>query len=103
MAAQTVKCAKLGQDLPGLDPDSADGRMALKMVTMIGGRELAERVRQAVSARAWDQWKNHMVMVINEYRLDPIAPESNKVLRMHMEAFFFGDQKPIDNYVPPKS
>ena len=44
-----------------------------------------------------------MVMVINEYRLDPMAPESNKVLKMHMEAFFFGDQKPIDNYVAPKS
>src|SRR5262249_34954716 len=97
----TVKCAKLGQELPALDPDSLDGRQALKMAAMIAGKEFAERVRQNVSAKAWEQWKNHMVMVINEYRLDPMAPESNKVLKMHMEAFFFGDQKPIDNYVPP--
>lgn len=103
MAAPTVKCVKLGQELPGLDPDSSDGRQALKMATMIAGRDFADRLRQGVSAKAWDLWKNHMVMVINEYRLDPMSPESNKVLRAHMEAFFFGEQKPIDNYVPPTS
>lgn len=103
MAAPTVKCAKLGQELPGLDPESGEGRQAIKMATMIAGKEFADRLRQSVSAKAWGLWKNHMVMVINEYRLDPMAPESNKVLAMHMDAFFFGDQKPIDNYVPPGS
>ena len=103
MAATTVQCAKLAQSLPGIDPDTAEGRQAIKLSTMIAGKEFAEKVRQNVSAKAWDQWKDHMVMVMNEYRLDPMNPESYKVLKVHLEAFFFGEQKAVDNYVPPSN
>ena len=100
MAATVVKCAKLGQNLPGIDPDTAEGRQALKLSTMIAGKEFAEKVRNTVSAKAWDQWKDHMVMVMNEYRLDPMNPESYKVLKAHLEAFFFGEQKAVESHAP---
>ena len=102
MAAKTVHCAKLNQDLPGLDEATPDGRNALKYVYMIGGPELMQRVRDSVSAQAWKQWTDYQVMVVNEYRLDPMSDQSNQVLRKYMEAFFFGQEQAIDNYVPPQ-
>jgi Fe-S cluster biosynthesis and repair protein YggX len=102
MAAKTVNCAKLKQDLPGLDPDTPEGDRALKMALLIGGPELRQRVQDSVSAKAWEMWIDHMLMVVNEYRLDPTSDEANKVLKPHMEAFFFSRQAQIPGYVPPK-
>jgi len=102
MAQRMVHCAKLAKELPGLDESTPEGRQALKMALLFGGRELQQRVRDHISAQAWQMWKDHMLMVINEYRLDPTAEASNAILREHMEAFLFGQAKQVDNYVPPK-
>jgi len=102
MPQRTVQCAKLGQDLPGLDESTPDGAQALKMSLLLGGAALRDRVRDHVSAEAWGLWKDHMRMVINEYHLDPTSDESNTVLREHMEAFFFGGEQRVPGYVPPK-
>lgn len=101
MAARMVKCAKLGQELPGLDEDTPEGRTALKMALLIGGPEFQRRVRENISARAWEMWKDHMLMIVNEFRLDPTSDQANEILRPYMEAFFFGEQAEIPNYVPP--
>ncbi|HUU95012.1 MAG TPA: Fe(2+)-trafficking protein [Phycisphaerae bacterium] len=101
MAANTVKCAKLGRELPGLDPNTPKGDQALKMVLLIAGPETQKRVRENISAQAWQQWTDHMRMVINEFRLDPTSDEANKVLAEHMEAFFFGAGTQLPGYVPP--
>ena len=45
MAATMVKCAKLGRELPGLDPETAEGRQAMKLATMIAGKEFAVPAR----------------------------------------------------------
>lgn len=103
MAVTTVRCAKLKQDLPAIDPGSPEGDQAVKMAMLIGGPEFARRLRAEVSKQAWDMWKDHMLMVMNEYRIDPTSPDSNDQLRPHMEAFFFGEAQAQDipNYVPP--
>ena len=101
MPEQTVHCAKLGRDLPGLDETTSDGRAALKLALLIGGRETQQRIREHISADAWKLWKDHMLMVINEYRLDATSDESNAVLKEHMEAFLFGAGKDVPGYVPP--
>ena len=100
MAAKTVKCVKLGQELPAIDPETSEGDRALRMALLIGGPELQQRIRESVSAKAWELWTDHMRMVINEYRLDPTSDEANRVLKPHMEAFFFGEQQAIPGYVP---
>lgn len=99
--SKIVHCAKLDQDLPGLDESTPEGRNALKYAQLVGGRELAARIAAGVSMTAWKQWIEYQVMVINEYRLDPMQDESNTILREHMEAFFFGREQAIRNYVPP--
>ena len=103
MAARIVNCAKLNKELPGIDEESEAGEQGLKMALVIGGRELADRIKENISAQAWQMWTDHMLMVINEYRLDPTTDEANATLKTHMEQFLFGEgaHADIDNYVPP--
>ena len=101
MAAKLVKCAKLGAELPGLDESTPDGSQALRMVLLIGGPALQQRVREHISAQAWEMWKGQMLMIMNEYRLDPASDQANEILKTYMEAFFFGEEPKIPNYVPP--
>lgn len=102
MAERMIKCALLGKELPGLDESTPEGDQALKMALLLGGPELRQRLYDHVSAEAWSRWKDRMLMVINEYRLDPTSDEANPVLREHMEAFLFGKGRDIPGYVPPK-
>ncbi len=102
MAAANVMCAKLKQELPAIDADSSAGARELKMVRLIAGPEMAERVRSSISAKAMEMWKAHMLMCMNEFRLDPTSDEANRMLAMQMEQFFFGGDATIPNYVPPK-
>jgi Fe-S cluster biosynthesis and repair protein YggX len=102
MSAKTVKCAKLGQELPGIDETTPAGAQALRMCRLLGGTELALRIQESISAQAWQMWSDHMRMIINEYRLDPTSDEANQILRQHLEDFFFGRPRDIPNYVPPE-
>ncbi len=99
--ATLVKCAKLGKELPGIDTSTAAGNQAARMCAMIGGKALRDRVLASVSMDAYQQWTDHVRMILNEYRLDPTADETNAVLKPYMESFFFGDAKAIDNWTPP--
>lgn len=103
MAVRTVVCAKLKQELPAIDPDSPEGGRALKMIMLIAGKAMADRVREQISDQALRMWNDHMLMVMNEFRLDATSDESNRILKQFMEQFFFGDEQAIPNYVPPKT
>jgi Fe-S cluster biosynthesis and repair protein YggX len=102
MAQQMIMCAKLGRELPALDPASPDGSQALRMALLLGGPELRQRIMDQISAEAWSLWKDRMIMVVNEYRLDPTSDSSNAILKEHLEDFLFGHGQQIRNYVPPK-
>lgn len=84
-----VKCAKLGQELPGLTFMPIKG-------------ELGRRIYENISEQAWKAWLRHSTMIINEYRLNPADAEAQKVLREQMEQFFFGgaDLAPPPDYKP---
>src|SRR5512141_3327837 len=90
MAQRSVQCAKLGRELPGIDPTTNEGEAAVVFLTSLGSEELTQRVLDGVSLEAWQQWLNYLVMVINEYRLEPDAPEANPIIRQHLEEVFFG-------------
>jgi Fe-S cluster biosynthesis and repair protein YggX len=102
MAERMITCAKLKQELPAIDPASPTGQQALKLALLLGGRELQQRIANEVSQEAWRLWTEHMLMVINEFRLDPTADESNRILGQQMQAFFFGEAARPPGYVPPK-
>jgi Fe-S cluster biosynthesis and repair protein YggX len=76
--ARTVQCNKLGRELPGLDRPPIPGAVG-------------ERIYNEISAQAWEMWREHQTILINHYALNPADPADRKVLREHMEEFFFGE------------
>ena len=49
--------------------------------------------------KAWERWRAHQIMLINEYRLTPIEPKARKFLEAEMEKFFFGPDRPsLEDY-----
>ena len=86
--ARTVKCVKLGRELPGLDKPPFPG-------------ELGQRIFENISKQAYDMWPAQSTLIINHYGLNMADPESRKLLREQMEEFFFGsDAKMPEGWVP---
>ena len=71
-----VKCVKFGREMPGLDRIPWKG-------------EIGKRVYDNVSKEAWKLWVEHSKMLMNEFRLNPLDPNSQKVMEEQMEMFFF--------------
>lgn len=89
LESRTVRCAKLGKELPGL-------------VYRPFKDALGERIYQEISVDAWVQWIEHSKMLVNEYRLDLTSEASHKTLKEQCEAFLFGsgEQAPPPDFVP---
>jgi Fe-S cluster biosynthesis and repair protein YggX len=87
----TVFCKKLMKELPALENAPFPG-------------PFGEKILQSISAQAWEMWVNHQTMLINEYRLSMIDPQSRSFLREEMEKFLFGEgaEKP-SGFVPEQS
>ena len=89
--ARVVKCVKFGREMEGLDRVPWRG-------------ELGKRVYENVSKEAWKMWVEYSKMLMNEYRLNPLDPNSQKVMEDQMEQFFFGEGAKLpEGYVPPKA
>jgi Fe-S cluster biosynthesis and repair protein YggX len=102
MAAHTVYCVKLQKDAPGIDPEDVQGQVALEMIEALGGKELRQRIYDHVSWEAWELWKGHLTMLMNEYRLNMADPRVDDFIRQQMEDFFFGEGAALPpGYVPP--
>jgi Fe-S cluster biosynthesis and repair protein YggX len=87
---RTVKCVKLGKELPGLDRVPWKG-------------ELGQRIYDNVSKEAWRVWVEHSKMLMNEFRLNPLDPNSQKIIAEQMEQYFFGEGAKLpEGYVAPK-
>jgi Fe-S cluster biosynthesis and repair protein YggX len=85
-----VQCVKLGKELPGLDRAPWKG-------------EIGQRIYEHVSKDAWRMWVDHSKMLLNEFRLNPLDPNAQKIMEDQMEQFFFGEgSKPPEGYVAPK-
>jgi Fe-S cluster biosynthesis and repair protein YggX len=76
--SRTVQCIKLGKEAEGLAKPPFRG-------------ELGQRVFDAVSAQAWRQWLEHSKMLINEYRLDLVSEQGQRVWMTELEKYFFGE------------
>jgi Fe-S cluster biosynthesis and repair protein YggX len=86
-----VHCVKFGKEMPGLDRVPWKG-------------EIGKRVFENISKDAWKLWLEYSKMVMNEYRLNPLDPNSQKIMEEQMEQFFFGEGAKLpEGYVPPKA
>lgn len=88
---RTVKCQKLGEELPGLEHAPYPG-------------ELGQKIYHNISSNAWQMWVQHQTMLINEYQLNLMEKQSRDFLTKEMEKFLFagGSDKPA-GYVSPDS
>ena len=75
--ARTVNCIKLGREAEGLDFAPYPG-------------ELGKKIFESVSKEAWEGWKKHQTMLINENRLSLADSTARKYLMQQTEAYFFG-------------
>ena len=86
---RTVFCRKYQRDMAGLEAPPFPGPV---------GQELFENV----SRQAWEEWRKHQTMLINEGRLNTADPQARKYLQEEMMKFFSGeDYARPEGYVPP--
>ncbi len=86
-----VMCVKFDREMPGLDRIPWKG-------------DIGKRIYESVSKEAWKLWLEHSKMIMNEYRLNPLDPGSQKIMEDQMEMFFFGEGAKLpEGYVPPRS
>ena len=87
--ARTVQCVYLKREAEGLD------------FTVYPG-ELGKRIYENISKEAFEAWKRHQTMLVNENRLNLADARSRQYLARQMESFFFGGgvEQPA-GYVPP--
>ena len=72
-----VQCVYLKKEAPGLDFSPYPG-------------ELGKRIYDNVSKEAFEAWKRHQTMLVNENRLNLADARARQYLARQMEQFFFG-------------
>jgi Fe-S cluster biosynthesis and repair protein YggX len=78
MAERRVRCAKLGQELPGLDSPPFSG-------------PLGQRIFDQISKQAYDRWQDRSFEFMRERRLSMADPDHRRLLLREMERFLFED------------
>ena len=88
---RVVQCVYLKKEAEGLDYSAYPG-------------ELGKRIWENISKEAFELWKKHQTMLINENRLNLADARGRQYLARQMEQFFFGSgaEQPT-GYVPPKT
>ena len=88
---RTVQCVYLKREADGLDFSVYPG-------------ELGKRIYDNVSKEAFEAWKKHQTMLVNENRLNLADARARQYLARQMESFFFGGgaEQPA-GYVPPSA
>jgi len=91
MAERMVKCVKFQKEMPGLEEPPFDN-------------DLGQRIYQNVSKDAWKLWLEHLKMIVNEYRLNLIDRDAQRIVQQQMEEYFFGEGAALPpGYVPPQT
>lgn len=84
-----VQCAYLKKEAPGLAFPPYPG-------------ELGKRIYDTISQEAFEVWKRHQTMLVNENRLNLADARARQYLARQMEQFLFGGQADQPTgYVPP--
>jgi Fe-S cluster biosynthesis and repair protein YggX len=89
--ARMVHCIHLNKEAEGLAYPPYPG-------------ELGKRIYNQVSKEAFEMWKRHQTMLVNENRLNLADARARQYLARQMEQYFFGTgaDKPA-GYVPPSA
>lgn len=87
--ARTILCSYLKKEAEGLDYAPYPG-------------ELGKRIYDNISKEAFELWKRHQTMLVNENRLNLADAKARQYLARQMEQFLFaGAADQPTGYVPP--
>ncbi len=88
--ARTILCSFLKKEAEGLAFAPYPG-------------ELGKRIYNNISQEAFEQWKRHQTMLVNENRLNLADARARQYLARQMEQFLFaeGQADQPTGYVPP--
>jgi Fe-S cluster biosynthesis and repair protein YggX len=87
---RTVQCTYLKKEAEGLDFAPYPG-------------ELGKRIYDNISKEAFELWKRHQTMLVNENRLNLADARARQYLARQMEQFLFGGSADHPTgFVPPK-
>lgn len=86
-----IQCSHLKKEAEGLDFAPYPG-------------DLGKRIYENISKEAFEQWKRHQTMLVNENRLNLADLRARQYLARQMEQYFFGNggDQPA-GYVPPSA
>jgi Fe-S cluster biosynthesis and repair protein YggX len=89
--ARMIQCTYLKKEAEGLDFAPYPG-------------ELGKRIYENISKEAFEGWKRHQTMLVNENRLNLADLRARQYLARQMEQYFFGNgvDQPA-GYVPPSA
>ena len=73
--SKTVFCKKYQKELPALNVPPMPGPKGIEIL-------------ENISQEAWEKWKSHQTILINEKHLDMSDPENRKWLMIQMDKFF---------------
>lgn len=91
MATRLVQCTYLKKEAEGLSFAPYPG-------------ELGKRIYDHISKEAFELWKKHQTMLVNENRLNLADARARQYLARQMEQFLFGgDADKPAGYVPPSN
>lgn len=86
-----IDCVKLNKKAEGLAQPPFPG-------------QIGQRIYETISQQAWNLWLDHQTMLINEYRLSLIDPNTKAFLEQEMNKFLFGEgSKKPDGYIAPET
>ncbi|MBI4950850.1 MAG: oxidative damage protection protein [Myxococcales bacterium] len=85
-----VDCVKLGRRAEGLPKPPLKG-------------DFGKRVYESVSKEAWRMWLDHSKMLVNEFRLDLMSENGQKVWITEAEKFLFGEGSALPPEFKPQA
>ncbi|MBK7615525.1 MAG: oxidative damage protection protein [Vitreoscilla sp.] len=89
--SRTIQCSYLKKEAEGLDFSPYPG-------------ELGARIYNNISKEAFELWKRHQTMLVNENRLNLADAKARQYLARQMEQFLFaGSADQPTGFVPPSA
>lgn len=76
--SRMIDCVVLKKPAPGLNEPPYPG-------------ELGQRIYDQVSAEAWQQWLERLVIIVNETQINSSEPRALKIVEQHMVGFLFNE------------
>ncbi len=88
-ATREVTCSRFGERLPGLAKAPLPGA-------------LGQRIYEEISERAWNEWTDQEILVINHYGLNLVHAKHHEFLMSKMKAWLFDGADGVDTSQPPE-